>query len=260
MHYLRQGQGNEEAVQELTKNYRRTLEDEEDAKLFWFALADTQWEYGRLLPYVKEKALYYATRPDTFEWKNNDLANRWSKTVEELMQKLNSPQPTEKRIRRYRLYQCKWQLGDVYAYRFHSEYSKDKGMYGKYIIFRKVSEYDYWPGHVVPIVQCYKWIGPEIPTLDQVTSMSLLEIGFYPTALEYHPDSTRMYNLIMCNTSSRVIPVGYLSFLGNIQGPDLTPLKKNRYYSFPRVEWNERLGSRYFENYIIDFYLAWKDC
>ena len=31
--------------------------DVEEEPLFWFALADTQWNYGRLLPEVKEQAL-----------------------------------------------------------------------------------------------------------------------------------------------------------------------------------------------------------
>ena len=31
--------------------------DDEEEPSFWFALADTQWKYGRLLPEVKEKAI-----------------------------------------------------------------------------------------------------------------------------------------------------------------------------------------------------------
>ena len=36
--------------------------DKEEEPLFWFALADTQWNYGRLLPSVKEKALLFLSK------------------------------------------------------------------------------------------------------------------------------------------------------------------------------------------------------
>ena len=43
--------------------------DEDDAPVFWFAMADMQWNYGRLQEEVKKKALYYL----------NDMKNlqRW---------------------------------------------------------------------------------------------------------------------------------------------------------------------------------------
>ena len=47
---------------------------------------------------------------------------RWKK----LRTKLLSPQPPEKKVSKYRLYKCTWQVGDVYAYRLESEYSREK--------------------------------------------------------------------------------------------------------------------------------------
>lgn len=51
---LRRGKSNEEATQELIDQYKDIEGDREEEPLFWFALADTQWNYGRLLPEVKE--------------------------------------------------------------------------------------------------------------------------------------------------------------------------------------------------------------
>lgn len=41
--------------------------DEDDAPVFWFAMADMQWNYGRLQEEVKKKALYYLNDMKTFK-------------------------------------------------------------------------------------------------------------------------------------------------------------------------------------------------
>ncbi|MDR2957335.1 MAG: hypothetical protein LBU61_04020 [Coriobacteriales bacterium] len=56
---LRRGKTNEEVTQELVNSYHETMGDAEEEPLFWYALADTQWNYGRLLPEVKERALCF---------------------------------------------------------------------------------------------------------------------------------------------------------------------------------------------------------
>ena len=59
---LRRGKTNEEATRELIEKNREIMGDVEEEPLFWYALADTQWNYGRLLPEVKEKALYFLSK------------------------------------------------------------------------------------------------------------------------------------------------------------------------------------------------------
>lgn len=53
------------------------LEGEEDGPLFLFALADTQWKYGRLLPEVKEiapnKKRYICNSPISKDYEYDDL-------------------------------------------------------------------------------------------------------------------------------------------------------------------------------------------
>jgi len=56
---LRRGKTNEEVTGKLIEENQDILLDEEEGPEFWFALADTQWNYGRLLPIVKETALKY---------------------------------------------------------------------------------------------------------------------------------------------------------------------------------------------------------
>ena len=69
---LKRGKTNLEATRELLAENQEILADPEEAPLFWFALADTQWNYGRLLPEVKEKALLYLSREQEWErWKES---------------------------------------------------------------------------------------------------------------------------------------------------------------------------------------------
>ena len=52
---LRRGNSNEEALKKLMEKNRYCIGDEEEEPLFWYALADTLWNYGRLTPEVKER-------------------------------------------------------------------------------------------------------------------------------------------------------------------------------------------------------------
>ena len=48
------------ATQELINSNRDIMGDVEEEPLFWFALADTQWNYGRLLPKGKRKSVVFS--------------------------------------------------------------------------------------------------------------------------------------------------------------------------------------------------------
>lgn len=259
---LKHGKSNEDAVSELMLANQSILEDEEEAPLFWFALADTQWNYGRLLPEVKEKALYFLSQDkELARWQESGQKQlqEWKTTLAALEQKLTRPQPPEKKISKYRIYRCKWKLGDVFAYQFTGEYSKEKRFQGQYVIFRKVSEDSVWPGHIVPVVQFYKWIGSQIPDLTALSKMPLLEQNFYPSVLMHRPDTPKVYNVILISTSPNAIPRKNLSFLGNLPGKDLLPFRgPNFSTSYQLVGWESSKFNAKIEHYIIDMYLAWK--
>lgn len=260
---LRRGKTNEEVTRELIRRNESIMGDEEEEPLFWFALADTQWNYGRLLPEVKERALFFLSQDADLErWRESGekKLQAWIKTLEQLEGKLRSPQPPEKKVSRYRLYQCKWKLGDVFAYQFVGEYSKETGFYGQYVIFRKVSEAIWWPGHIVPVVQVYKWIGNEIPPLSDLPNMRLLELKYFSTVLSYDPNHRDEYVALLLSTSQGVIPKDNLYFLGNLQGEDINPPKTyNCYSGYPNISWKGPAWKSTFEKYIIDQYLSWKD-
>ncbi|MDD5947668.1 MAG: hypothetical protein PUC41_07760 [Oscillospiraceae bacterium] len=51
------GKSNAEAIEELYLEYEPIISDTNDGPLFWFALADTLWEYGCLTKAIQEKAI-----------------------------------------------------------------------------------------------------------------------------------------------------------------------------------------------------------
>ncbi len=56
---LHRGKNGEQASKEMIAEFEWDWSDEDDAPVFWFAMADMQWNYGRLQEEVKKKALYY---------------------------------------------------------------------------------------------------------------------------------------------------------------------------------------------------------
>ena len=248
---LKRGKTNEEITRELIEENREIMGDEEEEPLFWFALADTQWNYGRLLPEVKEKALYWLAREEELErWRESGekQLQAWIKTREKLKEKLESPQPPEKKVYKYRLYKCKWQLGDVFAYRFTSPYSEEKGYKDKYFVFRKVSEDTCWPGHIIPVIQVYAWIGYDLPSLDDIKDRSILPLRYYLAWPNRFGDD--VYNISIYKESDKEIPNNNLTYIGNVPGDDLMPLSGWKNY-YP-VGWEMSKYNNKIEHVVID--------
>ena len=53
---LHRGKNGEQASKEMIAEFEWAWSDEDDAPVFWFAMADMQWNYGRLQEEVKKKA------------------------------------------------------------------------------------------------------------------------------------------------------------------------------------------------------------
>lgn len=248
---LRKGKTVEDITKELIDEYAFSMDEVECAPSFWFALADTQWNLGRLLPDVKEQALAWLDKGgDLSVWQadNPTLASKREKVLYELREKLNSPQPPEKKIRQHRSYKCEWKTGDVFAYQFSSEYAKDKKYYQKYVYFVKAEEESWYPDHILPVVYFYKAIDNVIRNIDSLEGLEYIRQFYTPKAYANHPGMKKLYLLTLLNTSSRIIPKGQLTFLGNIEklkrvdDEDLNSYKTN---------WKD------FEKYMIDNFERW---
>lgn len=238
---LRRGKTGKEITQELIAKNEYAISDPDDAPVFWFALADTQWNLGRLEDFVREQALYHIRNGyDVKRWAAEDPreAKIRAETLEKLRLKLLSPQPPEKKITQYKLYRCEWKIGDVFAYRLESDLAKERGLYGRYFLIQKVDEGVWHPGHVVPIVYVKISADASLPSnaeeynkLEYVqTWFTKYEERFWPidmrrpqediaekSKINYQVDEygfLPQYRVRLLNTSKRVIPKK-LIYVGN---------------------------------------------
>ena len=233
--HLKRGRSNEEALQSILDSNKDVIGMADEEPLFWFALADTLWNYGRLTEDVKQKALSFLANPPADErWLEADKKSlaAWLQTLEKLKSKLLSEQPPEKKVSKYRLYRCPWSLGDVFAYRLEGSYAKEKGVEGKYIVFRKVAETDLYPGHIVPVVSVYHWMGDKVPSLDKITGYDLLPFYFSEYKAEkYQNFLFSPYFKLEMGRMPKILK-DRLIFLGNHLTPDCMTFEE--YTSFER--------------------------
>jgi len=167
-------QNSHDAYENILKKCSDYMEDPDEAPLFWFALADTQWKVGRLIPEVKERAMEWINKEGGIAlWEESrGGSSGWRKTLEKLRIKLETEQPPEKRFKRKNIpYQNPWNLNDVYAYRIHKEYGpKEKyTMYGKYILLQKIGEAkSRSSSDIVMRIQIYDRLFDTMPSADDV--------------------------------------------------------------------------------------------
>lgn len=215
---LRRGKTNEEATSQLIAQYQDL--DKEDAPVFWFALADTQWTYGRLVQHVKDAALQYLrSRTNHHLWEyasTNEAAKRWE-VLSKLETRLLSPQPNPKAIKQYKLYRCHWKVGDVFAYCLDGEAAEGSRFYSQYVFFVKVDERSWHPGHIVPVVYFFRMLADKPVELEVLKDVGYIPQFFIPAVYEKDPDCKRLYRVALISTSARVIPKK-LIYLGNL-GP-----------------------------------------
>ena len=144
---LKKGIENKEALEQIKQEYKEEIEDNDEETVFWMVLADTMWNLGKMTDEVKNKALQ-SIEKDLKKWKqesenSKDIVKR-EKELEKLKNKLNSEMPKEKKFRQQKPNKVKnkyiWNIGDIYAYQLKGEKAKKLGIYGRYLLFRKVGE------------------------------------------------------------------------------------------------------------------------
>ena len=52
----------------------------------------------------------------------------------------------------------------------------------------KYQSISWWPGHIVPVVQVYKWVGDNVPSLDELSSL----VYFQPHMTWIYPLKNRL--------------------------------------------------------------------
>lgn len=227
MKFLKNGLNNEDA-------YKKTIEElndyigSEEEPLFWYSLADTQWNMGRLMPNVKEKALIWIERLGGIElWKDRKkYEDKWKETLSKLKKKLESPLPPEKKIRKpVDFIHNPWNIGDVYAYQFNSMLSKDLGLYGKYIAFQKIENVEWCDGVLCSRVQIYDKIFSKIPNLDSLNGVRILPVDIPERFIcNTKPDIPFCLNVVLIRYDKKDYPMKSFTFIGNYPDYERMPI------------------------------------
>lgn len=136
--WLRLTQSNKIATHEVLNN--NLCGDSEEDNLIWLALADTQWSYGRLTDEVKVEALKCLENGvDLERWnENKNQYNKRKKILENLKEKLNSPQPPQKKVPKLVIDKALWEKGDVLLYKLCDKKLEGTDWYNKYILLKVV--------------------------------------------------------------------------------------------------------------------------
>lgn len=274
------GKTAQEITDKLTEDYKSIMGNIDEEPLFWFALADTQWDSGVLLPFVKEKALYWINKDcGIFKYQLTDISAKAhrEKTLADLQAKLLLPQPQMKRAVKRRVYKCQWKLGDVFAYRLESELSQKRGLYGRYFLIQKIDEDTWYPGHIVPIVYVKITNDTNLPSNVEEYNQSeyvqtwftKYEDRFWPidmrrpqediaekSKINYQVDEygfLPQYRVKLLNTSKKVIPTK-LVYVGNFSNSkcpqnEFIPHSKENIVSVSWKQFNDSFETKMIKRY-----------
>lgn len=256
-----------EITNRLVMDYQSIFGKGEEEALFWLALADVQWNFGVLLPEVKEKAVFWIdTNYDILISQTIAMQEKKQKikSLNTIKSKLLSPLPIATKPKTNRLYKCQWQMGDVFAYRLESDLAKERALYGKYFLIHKVDETVYPPGHIVPIVYIKITNSNQLPSNDEEydqldyvqTWFTRFEDRFLPIDMRCPQDDIAkkskinykvdeygflpQYRIKLLNTSKKVIPKNliYVGNFSNVSYPvnEFVPHSKDNIVS---ASWNQ---------------------
>ena len=243
--YLQDQLSNQEAYSKTIEMFSGIEDSPDDIPLFWYALADTQWQVGRLMPNVKANAMEWIEKNGGVAlWRGSD-ASGWKRTLKELKALLNTQMPPEKKIRKpVKLTQNLWNIGDVYAYLFHTGESERYGVRGKYMLIQKIGEGKHFTDDILMRVHVFDKLFDNIPALDEITSIRLLPFD-YP----YATRTLQMYNLLELFRKNDY-PADYLTYIGNMPAP--ANVITSNYFPETYTRWGriERLGL---------FFKLWQD-
>jgi len=138
--------------------------------VFWLALGLTQWSCGRLEERVRTQALRViadgsAIRP----WAGGPDERKRRAVLDAARRKLQSPQPSERRIKKQVLASCDWERGDLIGYRLTT---------GDYVVLRMLDPH-VDQGGAYPQCELLDWRGPTIPPAGLPDSIAVREFRDY---------------------------------------------------------------------------------
>ena len=220
---IKQGKSKEKIIKEMIEENEEMIKDAEEAPIFWFTLADLLWKKGKLTKEVKERAIEYINNGKELErWKEDAEERDYKKrkeTLEKLKERLESPQPEEKKIKARKPYVTNWEIGDIYAYKLTQEASKGTEYEEKYVVFQMVEKYtdeniDTY-GDILPLVVFFDKIFDKPPKLEELKEIKyiILDTPDISVYIEIEP----IYKMKFYSIRNRKLKKEDLKYIGNME-------------------------------------------
>jgi hypothetical protein len=158
------GLSSNQAVDKLLEEHASSLRDEDEAPIFWIALACVQWKLGRLENRTKQKALRVIdSGQDLKRWDLPEERKKRAAVLAKVRKELLSPPPAPKRVRPTIKEANDWTIGEVVGFRLHS---------GKWTLMRVVGHHADKGGRFA-VCELLDWVGHEIPAKEAIAKMSV---------------------------------------------------------------------------------------
>lgn len=249
------------------KAYERTTElfseyfGSDEEPLFWYALADTQWTLGRLMPEVKEKALHFISCHGGYELYEDGYAEKWLSFLSELRDKLTSPMPPYRKIPKKKNFVSNpWNIGDIYACRLHSQSAERLGLLGKYILLQKLSD-EYGAPDIIAgtdtlysRIQVYNKVFDFLPSPEEISDLILLPLDDPLRYFDYRKKDAESIPLqlttVVHRDGIREFNEKDFTFICNMQDKINAPIGRRNY---------GQLSWKILDEYICECYLLWQE-
>lgn len=131
------------------------LGEDDDAIIFWIALADAQYACKELSQEIADKGKEALDRLQKTDWAVAEIDILRRKKYYAM-----APMPARKSIKAPKRFHCSWNIGDTFAYQLSDSYWEQAGLLGSYILLRKVANVEA-DGYIFPAVSLCVW--PEKP-------------------------------------------------------------------------------------------------
>lgn len=160
-----QGLSSKQATDKLVAEWKSELRDPDVAPVFWLALAATQWQLGRLVARVRDRALRAIDDgTDISRWSDDPkLRAARRRHLEKLRATLKSPPPQPRAVRRPFKNTCPWRSGEVVGYRTRS---------GTFVLLRVIGIHRDAGGDS-PVCEVLDWRGTTVPPRKVVAQLKV---------------------------------------------------------------------------------------
>lgn len=129
--------------------------ESDDRVLYILGLATAEMNFGNLTSQTKKIAIDLIESGADLNWwivnRPKDVERR-QRELEKIQNDLLNFKPKVKKTHVSEPFKCTWKQGDVFAHRLDSDFAKNKGLFGQYILVQKVDEVCWNGACVVPIV------------------------------------------------------------------------------------------------------------